>query len=85
MPRPPSWLDQINTVVKFIDNPCDAPWAVYFETALAPAGRALLTLLTFGLDDVIRGFARPKGLRSGRHGRRGKRSSGILPRGIGIH
>ena len=73
MVRPPSSLDRWNAITKFITNPCDAPWTVYLETALEPLGNLVLTLSTFGMTDVARGFFRPRGLRSGRHARRGFR------------
>lgn len=74
MPRPqPGLIDKVNYIVRFIEDPCDAPWVVYLETAIPPAGRLLLSWFSFGLDDLIRGYFRPKGLRSGRHGRGGRR------------
>ncbi len=78
MARPPGIIDRVNYVVRFLEDPCDAPWMVYIETAIPPAGRLLLAWFSFGLDDVLRGFFRPKGLRSGRHGRRGRRG-GVRP------
>lgn len=71
----PNWLSQIDGIngLKYIgDDPCGDPWAVYVETAFAPAGRAILVLLGFGMSDVIRAYFRPKGLRGHRR-RRGKR------------
>lgn len=51
-----------NRVSKFMANPCDAPTMAYVETFFPAAGKAVITLLSFGLDDVARGFFRPKGL-----------------------
>lgn len=81
MPRPqkPSLFNKVNGIVEFVDNPCNAPWSVYFETAVPAAGRALLTLVEFDFPDVVRGALRPKGLRQGRHGRRGSRGGRGLP------
>lgn len=63
-------VDQVQSIVKFFEDPCQAPWSVYFELALAPAGHVVIELLSFGLDDVVRGYFRPKGLyRRGRTGR----------------
>ena len=77
MPRQPDFINKVNAVIKYFQNPCDAPWAIYFETALPALGEAVLTLLDFGFDDVVRGAVRPKGLRSGRHTRRGRRGGGL--------
>lgn len=81
MPKQPGFIDKVNGIINFIENPCFAPWTVYVETALPAAGDALLTLLDFGFDDVVRGFARPRGLRAKPHffrgGRRGRRGGGI--------
>lgn len=70
----PSYIDQVNTVLRWWENPCDAPWTLYAELALPAAGEAALNLLAFGLDDIVRGYFRPKGLRTGRHGRKGRKS-----------
>jgi len=82
MPRPPSWINQANAIIKYFENPCDAPWAIYFETALPALGSAILVLLDFGFDDVVRGALRPRGLRKNRHmrrGRRGRRGGAGIP------
>lgn len=77
----PQYLDQVNSVIRWWENPCDAPWTLYAELAREPLGDAILTLLAFGLDDVARGFLRPKGIgRVGRHARKGRRGR----RGVGI-
>jgi len=76
MAKHPGIIDKVNYVVRFMENPCNAPWVVYFELAGPPLGKAIITLLSFGMDDIIRGFFKPKGLRSGRHGRRGRRGKG---------
>jgi hypothetical protein len=77
MPQQPDFINKVNAVIKYFQNPCDAPWAIYFETALPALGEAILTILDFGFDDVVRGAVRPKGLRSGRHTRRGRRGGGL--------
>lgn len=69
-------VDQVQSIVKFFEDPCQAPWSVYLELALAPAGHVALELLSFGLDDVIRGYFRPRGIY-----RRGR--TGILARKFG--
>lgn len=68
-PGHPTFIDKVNGIVRFIEDPCDAPWLLYIELARKPFGKMVLTLLTFGLLDVIRAYFRPKGLRSGRKGR----------------
>lgn len=76
----PSYIDrkvnQVQSIIKFFEDPCQAPWTVYFELALEPAGHVVIELLSFGLDDVIRGYFRPKGIY-----RRGR--TGILARKFG--
>jgi len=59
----PSFIEKLNYVQDFFALPCDTDLVVYAKTALPAAGTAILTLLTFGLADVVRGAARPKSLR----------------------
>lgn len=74
MPTPPTWLDKVNYVVDFWFDPCNAPLIVYLRLAKDPAAEAIITWLSFGLADVIRGYARPsKALGGRRTKRRGKR------------
>lgn len=77
----PNFIDKVNGITRLITNPCDAPWIVYAETALPFLGEGLLVLLSFGWDDILRGYARPKGLRGPGHGRR---KPGARPRRRGI-
>lgn len=70
----------VNTIKRVWQNPCDAPWYVYAEAAKEPAGKFGLGLLSFGLDDVVRGMTRPAGAgraaghaRPSRRGKKGKR------------
>ena len=74
MPRPPGMMDKINYVVKYVENPCDAPWTIYFETLLPALGKAVIAVLSFGMGDLFRGYFRPKGLRA--KPRRGKGKKG---------
>lgn len=80
-PKPPAWLTESNSVVKLLENPCNAPWMVYAETAIPVIGAAVIRLFTFGMTDVIRGAARPRALRNqskkGNRGRRGRGGAGI--------
>lgn len=79
MPAPPDpgYFDKVNYVIDAWVLPCDAPWYIYVSTLKPAALAALITLLTFGWDDVLRGFARPPD----RHGRRrtGKKRKGGRP------
>lgn len=82
MAKAPGYLDKIQAILKLVENPCDEPWTVYLELAIEPLFNVVVALLTFGMDDVIRGYFRPKNLRSGRHlrrGKRGKRFKGGIP------
>lgn len=70
MPQPPSWVDKVNFITYWWTNPCDFGLEIYFRTALPATGKLVLSLLDFSIDDILRGYFRPKGTRSGRHGRR---------------
>ena len=70
-------LESSNTIKFLIENPCDAPWMLYVETLLPALGTATLSLLSFGMDDVVRGAFRPRVKRSGRHRRRGRKGKKI--------
>lgn len=71
-------IDRVNSVIKFFHDPCEAPFTMYIELAKPAKTKLVLGLLTFGLDDVFRGFARPRGLllrtRTGRRRGRGRLS-----------
>jgi len=82
MGQAPGYIDKVNTVVKFVENPCNAPWTVYFESALISAGRQILVLLSFGLDDIIRGYFRPKGIYQARRSPFGRRGKGKHRKGV---
>ncbi len=81
MPKPPGdidYFDKVNMVINAWARPCDAPWYIYIETLKPAALKAFLTLITFGWDDVARGYFRPRGLGTRRTGkRRGKWRSKI--------
>lgn len=63
-------FDKVNFVIDSWTTGCDAPWYIYIETMKPAALAAFITLITFGLDDVFRGFFRPKGLGPRRTGKR---------------
>lgn len=81
-----------NTVIDYLESDCHPDWHVYAETLFPALGQATLVLLSFGLDDVLRGYLRPGGGRGfgglGRASRRGRRSTkatrakGLLKKGI---
>ena len=64
--------DKINGIIEDIENPCFAPWYVYLRLAKKPLFNAVIALLLFGFDDVIRGYFRPAPLRAKPHMRRGR-------------
>lgn len=82
MPNQPSWIDKVNFIRFWLENPCDFTWTVYFETAWAPIGRLAIRLVDFGLSELVRGRFAPAAQRQGRHGRKGRRTGkrrGAIP------
>jgi len=75
MGQEPGIIDRVNFVTKMWNNPCDAPWTVYVETAKPAALDALVAIACFDIGDVVRFIFRPAGLRSGRHGRKARRGA----------
>lgn len=73
MAETPGFFEQINYIKKFVSNPCDAPWIVYIELFFPALGIALLHILTFGMDDILRGWIRPKGVKGPWHRRKGRK------------
>lgn len=72
-PMDPDSFDKVNFVIDSWTTGCDAPWYIYVETMKPAALAAFITLMTFGLDDVFRGFFRPRGLGRRTTKRKGKR------------
>lgn len=73
---PPSYIDKVNSVIEFWEDPCGAPLTFYARTALPVAGEAFMSIIGFDMADVVRSMARPKptdASRSYRHGRRGRK------------
>lgn len=64
MPKPPGIIDKANYIVKFIEDPCVAPWTVYVETALEAAGDLVLGYATPSPQDVLRFYVKPRSARS---------------------
>jgi len=82
VPLNPENFDKVNYVIKAWARPCEAPWYIYIETLKPALLTAFITLITFGWDDVARGYFRPRGLgrRTGKRGKgRGGRRTGGLP------
>jgi hypothetical protein len=78
----PGIIEKVNYFTDLFVDDCDEPFLVWATTALPPLGQLVLSLVSFGTDDIIRGYFRPKGLRSARHGRGGKKR-GIRRSGLG--
>jgi hypothetical protein len=84
MPHPPErhndpgYYAKVNYVITSWARPCEAPWYIYIETLWPAALEAFITLLTFGWDDVARGYFRPRGLNM----RRTKKGKGKWRRAI---
>ena len=81
-PRLPSFMHEIQFIKFYLNNPCDVPWTVYFETARPITGEIALTLLQFDFVQFVKTIFKPKWGRSGRHtrkGARGKRKGGGIP------
>jgi len=69
----------VNNIVFLWQNPCAATPSAYFQTLFPAAGEALITFLSFGWDDVLRGAVRPKGAYCGRRKQKKPRARpGIL-------
>ncbi len=83
MPVPPinpDSFDKVNYVIDAWTTGCDAPWYIYVETMKPALLTAFITLITFGWDDVLRGFFRPRGLYKRRTGKRKGKWSRRIPR-----
>ncbi len=86
MPVPPGdleYFDKVNYVVDAWTQACEAPWYIYVSTLKPALLAAFITLLTFGWDDVARGWARPPDRhsrrRSGKKGGKGGRGLRRFP------
>ena len=83
MPTPPGnldYFDKVNYVTDAWSRPCDAPWYIYISTLKPAALEAFITLITFGWDDVARGYFRPRGLGRRTGKRRGRGHGRRVPR-----
>lgn len=77
MPRPPDGLfNQINYVIKFWADPCDAPWTIYVETALPAALEAFATYFAMDRLQMLEAQLRPsKAIAKQRAQKKGRRGS----------
>ncbi|HEU01762.1 MAG TPA: hypothetical protein ENH89_15835 [Aurantimonas coralicida] len=83
MPKPPidpDSFDKVNFVIDAWTTGCDAPWYIYVETMKPALLAAFITLVTFGWDDVLRGYFRPRGLYKRRSSKRKRKWTRRLPR-----
>lgn len=71
--RKPNWLQKVNFITNYLLSDCSADGLLYVEAARPTAYKTLLVFLAIDLQDLVKEFARPKGLRSKRHGRKGRR------------
>lgn len=70
MPQPPGYLNEFQFIKWFIFSKCGRPWTLYVEFAFPPTVEAANTLLALDLPQIARTLFRPKGPRTGRHGRK---------------
>lgn len=55
---------------------CEAPWGAYAEFAVPQSKEILMVFSALSVRDIVKEFFRPRGLRSKRHGRKGRKSRG---------
>lgn len=78
-PKIPEWVNRVNFITNYFWEGCEAPFRLFCEFAQAPSGQAIALLIGLDIDDVVKTFWRPAGLRSHRHGRKGPRGRKGLP------
>lgn len=66
-------FEKVNFVIESWCQPCNAPWYIYIQTLKPALLAAFITLISFGWDDVLRGYARPPGTGRRTGKRKGKR------------
>lgn len=78
---PPDYETQVNTIIDFWSNPCDAPWHVYLRTLWPVLGQLFIILVDTDELDLLRAYLRPRqGLTRGANRKKGRRRG--LNRGI---
>lgn len=80
-PPVPGWLNQIQFILSYAFNPCDATWVMWIDAAQEPVHDFAMFLIEPDLTQILQSFFTPKGLRSKRHGRKGRRGH---KKGVGI-
>lgn len=81
---PDNLFSQVNYITDLWQDPCDAPWTVYVETAFPHALELFVNVATFGgldlysqftgfMEEVVEGVADPGGPNLSRRGLRGAR------------
>ena len=83
-PPAPDWLSEVAFITGWFLQGCSAPWQLIVEFSKAPLWDVVCVFGAFDLEDVMRGFFKPEGLRSKRHGRKGTRDGKKGAGGIGI-
>ena len=78
-PPIPGFIDRVNFVTSYFWQGCEAPFRLFVTLAGPPAGRAIALLIGLDMDDIVKTFFRPAGLRSHRHGRKGQRGRRFPP------
>lgn len=78
-PPIPGFIDRVNFITSYFWQGCEAPFRLFVTLAGPPAGRAVALLIGIDIDDIVKTFFRPAGLRSHRHGRKGARGRRRLP------
>lgn len=53
----------LNAVIDFVEYGCFPNWTVWVTTLRPAAGHMVLQFLDFGLNDILRGYFRPTGIR----------------------
>lgn len=59
-------ISKVGAISRYWSEQCQTPWTAIMETIPGAAAKPVIGLLSFGLDDVLRGYLRPRGLKPGR-------------------
>lgn len=70
---PGTIVERVNFIIRYVANPCDAPFVVYVETMWPAALEAAITAVDFGIADIARCVFRPWALLKTQGGRSRKR------------
>lgn len=57
-------VQKLTEISRYIQADCATPWTAIASVLPGAAAQPALSLLTFGLDDVLRGYVRPRGVRA---------------------